>query len=109
MDQRLQARVRLRQLPAQQRAAWLDIAEEEFRALGFEGASMNRILTRAALSKGQAYYYFADKGELYRAVIERAITELMLLDRTAIDLPGLNLPANASRIAIRCASRMKFI
>ncbi len=35
---------------------------------------------------------------------ERAITELMLLDRTAIDLPGLNLPANASRIAIRCAS-----
>lgn len=37
---------------------------------------MNRILTRAALSKGQAYYYFADKGELYRAVIERAISEL---------------------------------
>lgn len=33
-------------------------------------------LTRAALSKGKAYYYFADKGELYRAVIERAITEL---------------------------------
>ena len=40
---------------------------------------MNRILARAALSKGQAYYYFADKGELYRAVIERAITELARL------------------------------
>lgn len=76
LDRRLQARVRLRQLPDHQRAAWLDVAEEEFRALGFEGASMNRILTRAALSKGQAYYYFADKGELYRAVIERAIAEL---------------------------------
>ncbi|WP_180901885.1 TetR/AcrR family transcriptional regulator [Martelella soudanensis] len=76
LDQRLQARVRLRQLPDHQRAAWLDVAEEEFRALGFEGASMNRILTRAALSKGQAYYYFADKSELYRAVIERAIAEL---------------------------------
>lgn len=37
---------------------------------------MNRILARAGLSKGQAYYYFADKGELYRAVIERAITQL---------------------------------
>tara|TARA_R110002020_G_scaffold10417_7_gene40059 strand:+ start:25 stop:684 length:660 start_codon:yes stop_codon:yes gene_type:complete len=79
VDQRLQARLRLRQLPDQQRAAWLDVAEEEFRLLGFEGASMNRILARAALSKGQAYYYFADKGELYRAVIERAITELARL------------------------------
>lgn len=36
---------------------------------------MNRMLTRAALSKGQAHYYFANKGELHRAVIERAITE----------------------------------
>ena len=85
MDQRLQARVRLRQLPAQQRAAWLDIAEEEFRAFGLERASLNRILTRAGLSKGQAYYYFADKGELYRAVIERAITELAgLIDASPV-------------------------
>ncbi|MQP67987.1 TetR family transcriptional regulator [Niveispirillum sp. SYP-B3756] len=79
VDQRLQARLRLRQLPDQQRAAWLDVAEEEFRAFGFEGASLNRILTRASLSKGQAYYYFADKGKLYRAVIEHAITELACL------------------------------
>ena len=76
MDQRLQARTRLRQRPDQQRNTWLDIAEEEFRAFGFEGASLNRILTRAGLSKGQAYYYFADKAELYRAVIERGINEL---------------------------------
>ncbi|MXP26694.1 TetR family transcriptional regulator [Altererythrobacter indicus] len=76
MDQRLQARERFRQLPDQQRADWLDIAEDEFRAFGFKGASLNGILARAALSKGQAYYYFADKGELYRAVIERAITKL---------------------------------
>jgi AcrR family transcriptional regulator len=85
MDQRLQARLRLRQLPAQQRAAWLDIAEEEFRAFGLERASLNRILARAALSKGQSYYYFADKGELYRAVIERAITELAgLIDASPV-------------------------
>ncbi|MDF3811275.1 MULTISPECIES: TetR/AcrR family transcriptional regulator [Rhodopseudomonas] len=66
----------MRLLPDRQRSAWLDIAEEEFRAFGFESASLNRILTRAAISKGQAYYYFADKSELYRAVMERAITEL---------------------------------
>lgn len=79
MDHRLQARERLRKLPDAQRDAWLDIAEEEFRAFGFEAASLNRILTRAAISKGQAYYYFADKGELYRAVIERAFNELASL------------------------------
>lgn len=76
MDHRLQARERLRKLSDAQRAAWLDIAEEEFRAFGFEAASLNRILTRAGISKGQAYYYFADKGELYRAVMERAFNEL---------------------------------
>lgn len=81
MDHRLQARERLWKLPDAQRTAWLDIAEEEFRAFGFEAASLNRILTRACISKGQAYYYFADKGELYRAVIERAFNELAgLLD-----------------------------
>ncbi len=77
MDHRLQARERLRKLPEAQRAAWLDIAEDEFMAFGFEAASLNRILARAAISKGQAYYYFADKGELYRAVIERAFDEFV--------------------------------
>ncbi|MCM5559196.1 TetR/AcrR family transcriptional regulator [Pleomorphomonas sp. JP5] len=75
MDSRREARERLRKLPDAQRTAWLNIAEEEFMAFGFEAASLNRILTRAAISKGQAYYYFADKGELYRAVIERAFSE----------------------------------
>jgi AcrR family transcriptional regulator len=79
MDHRLQARERLRKLPVAQRTAWLDIAEEEFTAFGFEAASLNRILARAAISKGQAYYYFSDKGELYRAVIERAFNELASL------------------------------
>ena len=76
LDERLQARERLRKLPAEQRDRWLDIAEAEFRSCGFEAASLNGILSRAGLSKGQAYYYFADKGELYRAVIARAFDEL---------------------------------
>lgn len=81
MDNRHQARDRMRKLPASQRNAWLDIAETEFRAFGFEAASLNRILARAGLSKGQAYYYFADKGELYRAVMERAFAQFAdLLD-----------------------------
>ncbi|MQP66932.1 TetR family transcriptional regulator [Niveispirillum sp. SYP-B3756] len=87
MNHRLHARERLQKLPDAQRTVWLDIAEEEFREFGFKAASLNRILTRANLSKGQAYYYFADKGELYRAVIERSFDEFSsLLDAQFTEL-----------------------
>lgn len=75
-EERLQARDRFGKLPADQRGRWLDVAEAEFRTLGFEAASLNGILARAGISKGQAYYYFSDKGELYRAVVERALEDL---------------------------------
>jgi len=45
-------------------------------AHGFEGASLNRILSAAGMSKGQAYYYVADKAELFRTVIERSLQRL---------------------------------
>jgi AcrR family transcriptional regulator len=70
------ARARLAVLPAERQAQLLDPAEVEFVAHGFEGASLNRILAVAGMSKGQAYYYVADKGDLYRAVIERGLQRL---------------------------------
>ncbi|KAB8162368.1 TetR family transcriptional regulator [Lysobacter maris] len=87
MSRRHRARERLQKLSPAQRGAWLDIAEAEFRAHGFAAASLNRILASAGLSKGQAYYYFADKGELYRAVIERALGELAGLLDTGLPEP----------------------
>lgn len=52
--------------------AVLDAAEEEFAAHGFAGASYNRIIERAGLSKGVMYYHFDDKSDLFRAVVRRA-------------------------------------
>jgi len=69
-------RARLAALPAERQARLLDPAEAEFVAHGFEGASLNRILSAAGMSKGQAYYYVADKADLYRAVIERGLQRL---------------------------------
>lgn len=69
-------RARLRALPPERRAALLDPAEAEFAANGYEAASLNRILAAAGMSKGQAYYYIADKADLYGAVIERALDRL---------------------------------
>lgn len=70
-------RDRLLAMPPDRQASLLDPAEAEFAAKGFKGASLNAILSAAGMSKGQAYYYIADKGELYRAVIERALSRLM--------------------------------
>lgn len=67
---------RLATLAPDRRARLLDAAEAAFAEAGFAGASMNAILTAAAMSKGQAYYYVHDKGDLYSAVIERALGDL---------------------------------
>jgi AcrR family transcriptional regulator len=72
-SERETARTRFAALPPERQAQLLDPAETEFVAHGFEGASLNRILAAANMSKGQAYYYVTDKADLYRTVIERAL------------------------------------
>ncbi|WP_183030092.1 TetR/AcrR family transcriptional regulator [Altericroceibacterium spongiae] len=74
-------RARLWALPEERRAQLLDPAETEFAAHGFAAASLNRILASAGMSKGQAYYYIADKADLYGAVMERAFQRFV----TALD------------------------
>ena len=58
-------------LDMDKRARLLDPAEDEFIAHGYEGASLNRILASAKMSKGQAYYYISGKSDLYLAVCRR--------------------------------------
>jgi AcrR family transcriptional regulator len=60
---------RFERLTEDRREAILKAAAVEFGAAGFEGASFNRIIERAGLSKGAMYYYFADKEDLYRTVV----------------------------------------
>ena len=55
------------------------VAGEEFAERGFEGASINRIIERAGMSKGSLYYYFADKADLYGTVVERATARMIEL------------------------------
>lgn len=62
----------LRADPAIQQAI-LDTAVDEFGTEGYDGASLNRILLAAGLSKGAFYYYFDDKADLAAAVLEREL------------------------------------
>jgi AcrR family transcriptional regulator len=63
-------RPRFLKLPEAKRNAIIEAAKAEFAASGFEGASYNRIIAAAGLSKGAMYYYFDDKLDLYVTVLE---------------------------------------
>lgn len=52
-----------------------DAAIEEFIACGYEQASINVILEKAGMSKGQFYYHFKNKEGLYLALIDFLITK----------------------------------
>lgn len=49
----------------------LDGAHKVFMDLGFDGASMGEIARVAGVSKGTLYVYFADKSQLFGAIVER--------------------------------------
>jgi len=66
---------RFQNLDAPRRAAILAAAAEEFGERGFDGASYNRIIERAGISKGAMYYYFADKDDLFRTVLDEALSQ----------------------------------
>jgi AcrR family transcriptional regulator len=63
---------RFQRLAPERRERILAAARREFAEHGFEGASYNRIIERAGASKGAMYYYFADKADLFAAVIDAA-------------------------------------
>ena len=53
----------------------LDAAELEFAKSGFEGTSVQAVADRAGLQKRQILYFYQNKENLYRAVIDRIFTE----------------------------------
>ena len=55
----------------------LAAAVEEFAEHGFAGASYNRIIAGAGISKGAMYYYFADKDDLYSTAMRSALSRWM--------------------------------
>ena len=67
---------RFSKLPAARREAILEAALREFSEHGFEQASLNAILSRTGTSKGAAYYYFADKRDLYVTTLGHALAEV---------------------------------
>lgn len=55
----------------------LEAAEEIFARFGFEGARMEQVAERAGVEKANIYYYFKGKDQLYRALMDRVMNELV--------------------------------
>lgn len=72
-------------LDPKDRDRWLDPAEAEFCAQGFERASLNRMLADAGESKGRSYHYFDGKAGIYRETLKRALARNEHLRLGAID------------------------
>ena len=70
------ARARFDNLEPERQEAILSAAAEEFAAHGYSGASLNRIIEAADISKGSLYYYFDDKADLFASVVEAAMERL---------------------------------
>ncbi|MEM7079144.1 MAG: TetR/AcrR family transcriptional regulator [Pseudomonadota bacterium] len=52
----------------------LAAAEQEFVRQGYRGATMQGIADRAGLPKANVHYYFKNKANLYRSVLDRIVT-----------------------------------
>ncbi len=70
-------RTRFENLDEQKKERLLDSAAEEFAEHGYEGASLNKILERAGMSKSSLYHYFEDKADLFMSLTERSVAILM--------------------------------
>ncbi|RPJ84353.1 MAG: TetR family transcriptional regulator, partial [Acidobacteria bacterium] len=64
-------------------------AAREFAQVGYEAASINRVLESVGLSKGAFYYYFDDKADLAATVMQWAYRDLFAVyDRITIPEDG---------------------
>jgi len=83
------ARPRFSRLDAARQEAILDAAAREFAQVGYEAASINRVLESVGLSKGAFYYYFDDKADLAATVMQWAYRDLLAVyDRMEVPEDG---------------------
>ncbi len=68
---------RFQNVAPERRSAILDAGAAEIAEHGLGGASINRVIAAAGLSKSSFYHYFEGKDDLYGAVTQRALDQLL--------------------------------
>lgn len=54
----------------------LECAKQVFAELGYHNASINEIITRAAIARGTFYLYFSGKQAVFDSILDEALSEL---------------------------------
>jgi AcrR family transcriptional regulator len=68
------------------RSEILSAATKVFGSKGFEGTRMEDIAAEADLAKGTVYVYFHSKDEIYEAVVEQVLAEILALTEQQVAL-----------------------
>ncbi|MGM7683232.1 TetR/AcrR family transcriptional regulator [Cytobacillus sp. Hm23] len=55
----------------------IDSAEEVFTQLGYDGATLDQVAEHANMTKGAVYWHFTSKSELFLALIDRSLKQLL--------------------------------
>jgi len=76
----------------------LDAAEALFARLGFAATTIKAIGTEAGVNPALLYYYFADKQQLYQAVLDRRVGDFA---RRAANLPAEIAPLEGIRRLVK--------
>lgn len=75
---------RFEKLPQEKQERILEAAAKAFTAHGYDKASLNLMLREAGISKGAAYYYFADKADLVATVVRHYWLTSLVARETAL-------------------------
>ena len=93
-------------LPREQRRQQvLEAALDVFAASGYHAASMDEIAERAGVSKPVLYQHFPGKLDLYLALLDAGIDELMVAARSALG----GTTDNATRVAAMVSAYFDFV
>jgi AcrR family transcriptional regulator len=68
----MEAPVKRKDIPPQRRQQIFDAAAELFSQSGYHGVTVDSIAQRAGISKGNLYWYFRSKQEIFRLLLEQA-------------------------------------
>lgn len=78
--------VRTRMRAPERRASILDAAEQTFARLGYRTAGMADIAEAAGITQPMLYRHFGSKRELFLAVLDRAVDQIITVWRSSPDL-----------------------
>lgn len=80
-------RGRIRMTSTERREQLISVARELFAQKGFEGTSVEEIAASAQVSKPVVYEHFGGKEGVYAVVVDREVTRLHHMIRTALTTP----------------------